>query len=307
MISKTDKTAIINTYLMIVNEFFIKFLESDICSYESGSLSENYNSEEKLNYHLYTGINIIYRVFEFIFLKTSSIVTTYYYTDSAYNYYFEYIEQIYKTNLLQNFNYSDALLFVYKRTILKFYEKESTETVEIGGKQILMNIIELNSTDNRILNVSRKDFDILFSNIVKITNMLLCWNDKFDKVGLELKDVTKDNENNNEQWQDYEYNYNNRIHFCRNFLERMLKSIDKIGNIINYLPIINIRLNMTIKQWGNLLELLLTDVSKIKKKIFLDMDDFYIQFYTNDAELKNKLDSDNYKSIVNWLINGNII
>ena len=147
MISKGEKKIIINTYQMIINEFFTKFLESEICSYESGSLGEFYNAEEKLNYHLYIGITIIHRVFEYIFLKTKNIMTTYYYTDSAYSYYFEYLEQIYKANLLYNFNKNDDIDYIIINCDI-IIENEilfpKAVTLESRVKRILLECARLN-------------------------------------------------------------------------------------------------------------------------------------------------------------------
>ena len=307
---------------MITNEFFTKFLESEICSYESGSLGEFYNAEEKLNYHLYIGITIIHRVFEYIFLKTKNIMTTYYYTDSAYSYYFEYLEQIYKANLLYNFNSSDTMLFVYNKTIFKFYEGESLE-IEMGRKQILSNIIELNNTQSQIIDIANEEFQELFSKIIKNTNFLLSWKDNFVDFD---KNIKKDNygntneenllkttiiEDEKSKWWNNDYTYSLRIQFCQYFLEKFLANIDKVDNILEFLIILYQRLDISIIKWKNFLEYFTVEIAKNtkknKKQGFQNVEDFLIQFYSNMDTVKEKINNNENKVVTDWLLNGGLI
>jgi len=343
MISKGEKKLMMNIYQIIITEFFTKFLESDICSYDSGSLGEYYNAEEKLNYHLYIGITIIHRVFEYIFIKTKNIMTTYYYTDSAYSYYLEYIEQIYKANLLFNFNYSDAMLFVYNKTIFKYYEGESLE-LEIGRRQILSNIIELNNTETQVLNITNEEFQELFSKIIKNTNFLLSWKDTFLDFSLDDrgrksdvvdtygggcrpkpydKNLKQDNygnvseentlkpktvEDEKSKWWKNDYTYSLRTQFCHYFLEKFLKNLDKLDTVIDFLVIIYQRLDISIIQWKNFLEYFIVEITKNTKKNkkgFQNMEDFLIQFYSSMDTLREKINANEYKYVTEWILSGN--
>jgi hypothetical protein len=62
---------------MIINEYFTKFIESELCSCEySGSLNDIISYDllhHQLNSNLLTGMMIINRVFEYTFIKTRRI------------------------------------------------------------------------------------------------------------------------------------------------------------------------------------------------------------------------------------------
>ena len=47
---------------------------------------------------MYIGLNSIYRVFEYVLIKTKNVEKAYYYCQKTYLYYTEYMEQIDQTN-----------------------------------------------------------------------------------------------------------------------------------------------------------------------------------------------------------------
>jgi hypothetical protein len=142
MISK-NKQKVIDKYVLIIKELFYLINES--------------NTLRTLNYPILSiqiGFQIIHRVFEYILSKTQNIDTAYFYTQKSYYYYLEYIEQIYNSNISLNLNHSDAVLFVYKKTIIESQEKEIEEPL---------------STTHI------KDITKLFRKIERIVNMLFFW------------------------------------------------------------------------------------------------------------------------------------
>jgi hypothetical protein len=127
-ILKTPKTQILETYSKLMNEYFGILSESAVMKELEFPISS-----------LHIGVTAIHRVFEIILLKTKSIEKTYYYSQRAYYYYLEYIEQIYQANLSQSINHMDIILFVYKKTIFDMYDGEPD-----NNSNTLSNIMTLN-------------------------------------------------------------------------------------------------------------------------------------------------------------------
>jgi len=78
---------------------------------------------------LYVGISLIMRVFEYANQKLGNVENSYYYAERASIYYIEYIEQIYNANLSYALDHTDAVLFVYKKTIFELYDNDLDKTL----------------------------------------------------------------------------------------------------------------------------------------------------------------------------------
>ena len=258
MSSRLEKQSIKDTYQMILNEYFSKFIESEICHLEKNHfVNDNgsvINFDKQLNYNLFTGILVINRVFEYVFIKTKSISSTYYYSSEAFSYYLEYMEQIYKANLLNNFNHADAILFVYKKTIFEMFECNETTTVELGGRSILSSIIGSNKDNNNIFQIGDDEFKQLFLLMTKTINLLMCWKDPFlhkaNMTNMTNMSVIGPDELVNNTTESYEV----RIEFCQHFMENFMKNIDKSSSLIECLEIIYQRLLWSNQLWKTFLD-----------------------------------------------------
>lgn len=290
MTNRLEKQTIVDTYQTVLNEYFSKFLESDICNIEQNFCVNNgsvINFDSHINCHLFTGITIINRVFEYIFLKTKHITYAYYYSNEAFSYYLEYMEQIYKANLLYNVNHADAIVFVYKKTIFELYENNNTTTVELGGRSIFSNIIESNKGVNNVFLINNNDFKSLFLLLTKTVNLLLCWKDTFSGEEAICEVHTS--------------SFKNRIEFCQYFLESYMKNIEKIGWKIDCLEILFQRLYWDHKLWKLFLEELLLDITKRnKKKSDENHIVFLLSFNMENLTLQEKLNNGDVHSILKW-------
>ena len=302
MTSRLEKQTIVDTYQTVLNEYFLKFLESDICNIEQNFYVNNngsvINFDSHINCHLFTGITIINRVFEYIFLKTKQITYAYYYSNEAFSYYLEYMEQIYKANLLYNVNHADAIVFVYKKTIFEMFENNNTTTVELGGRSIFSNIIESNKGLNNLFQISNNDFKSLFILLTKTINLLLCWKDTF-------LDNTSYVEKRSDEEPIYEFtsstSFKMRIDFCQHFLENYMKNIEKIGWKIDCLEIIYQRLCWSNKLWKLFLDELLLDFTKRnKKKNEENIVEFLLLFNMEKYTLQEKINKEDVQSILKW-------
>ena len=295
MTNRLEKQTIVDTYQTVLNEYFSKFLESDICNIEQNFCVNNgsvINFDSHINCHLFTGITIINRVFEYIFLKTKHISYAYYYSNEAFSYYLEYMEQIYKANLLYNVNHADAIVFVYKKTIFELYENNNTTTVELGGRSIFSNIIESSKKVNNVFLIDNNDFKSLFLLLTKTVNLLLCWKDTY------LYSTSSEDE------AIYEIpllSFKMRIDFCQHFLENYMKNIEKIGWKIDCLEIMYQRLSWTNILWKLFLDEFLLDITKRNKKLPNEnLADFLLSFHMEKMTLQEKINNEDVKSIVKW-------
>jgi len=294
MITKIDKQVIIDTYIIILNEFFVKFLDSEINNYENNNHNfEQHNiivnSNKISNCNLFIGISIIHRIFEFIFQKTKNINTIYYYSNEAISYYLEYIKQVYKANLFNNLNQADAVVFVYKKIIFELSNKETIEIVEIGSKSILSNIIDANKSEHCLLHLSDDEFNHLFFFIKKNTDLLLSWKHSFSKK--------KENIFNNNS------SYQLRIEFFQEFIEKFMKKKESYINFIEFLELFYLRFDVEIDIWKKILQDVFIEITKKKKKKgFENVEDFLLKLNIEKNDIQEKLENGETKSIVNLIL-----
>lgn len=108
---KSTTQQIINKYFIITQDYFEAIK----------SLTLMHNREDIGNI-VFVGLNCIHRVFEYVLYKTKNIDTAVGMAQQTYFYYLEYIEQIHSTELLFRIKQSEAILFVYKKTVFELFE-----------------------------------------------------------------------------------------------------------------------------------------------------------------------------------------
>lgn len=227
----------------------------------------------ELNYpisSIYNGINTIHRVFEYILIKTQSLQKTYYYCQRAYSYYLEYMEQIYKANLSQNLNHADAVLFVYKKTIFDIYDGEL-----YCSSNTLTNIMTLN---DKTIALNEFEWKTLFSKITKMTNILFHW------------------ENTN-------FCFNDRFDICKTYLLRFLQNIETSDSTIEYMEIIQQKLEFNYDIYTQLLTEVLKKINKKSSKIRLEKtkESYLVKFYVEEDAFREKFEKGDMKEFVKWL------
>jgi len=140
---------IIEVYVRLVNEYYSIMLQSNILK-----TIENYR------FIIYVGLTTINHVFKINLIATKNIQTTYYYCEKACYCYLEYIEQINKTEILNNLNINDVVKFVYKETIVYNDDKPDVQLVNTHFSKIVI-------SDN---------LKNLFTMLTRISTILLNWN-----------------------------------------------------------------------------------------------------------------------------------
>jgi hypothetical protein len=236
-----------------------------------GLLNDSETMKE-MNYPIssvYIGINAIHRVFEIVLLKTKSIDKTYHYCQRAYYYYLEYIEQVYRANLFHNLNHMDIILFVYKKTIFDMYDGNNND-----NSNTLSNIMTLN---NETLSIDEKEWRALLLKITKMINVVYFW------------------ENTN-------ITFYERREISNNYLFRVLHKIDNVDNSLQYLEVIQEKMEMDFQIYDNLLSELLKKLETNRSKTGMDLNDFILtKFYLEEPICREKFENGNMKEFVKWL------
>ena len=172
------KTQLLEKYVTLITDFFELLNQSDL-KYEFVNLISV----------LYVGINTINRVFEYVIYKTKNMEKTVYYSQKAYVYYLEYMEQVLRSNLSQSLNTNDAIIFVYKKTIFDLHDGENNQSFNT-----MSNIMSLRE---EILDIDEKEWKPYILNMFKTANILFYW----ENSGI---------------------NFNERYKLCQLFLSKLL-------------------------------------------------------------------------------------
>ena len=115
------------------------------------------------------GFRAITNVFQINFIISKDIDTAYYSSKKAYLYYLEYLEQMNGTNMYDNLNHTDAILFIYNKSIINYS----------NNKHINPNAF-----------INDFEFGNLYVKISKFINIFLWWNNTNICRHLLLKDFS---------------------------------------------------------------------------------------------------------------------
>jgi len=161
-----NKTNIVKKFTNVIIEYLHLINKSEI-------IQNVHNSK----YVIYIGLNTIIHVFKIILLSTKNIDLAHYYSQKSYYCYLEYIEQIHKTNMMHNLNNSDAVMFVYNKTIIDIYNNNESS--------LISNIINLNLNNENVV-INNYEIEEILENILQITKIILYW----ENTDFTVKDFT---------------------------------------------------------------------------------------------------------------------
>jgi hypothetical protein len=219
--------------------------------------------------NVYIGLNAIHRVFDYILIRTKNLEKVIYYSRKACYYYLEYMEQIYLTNLSQNLNQTDALLFVYKKTIFDLFNGENEDAYGT-----ITNIMTLN---DEVINISDSVIKPLLTNISKCMNALFYWENNVYSL-IERKDI------------------------CIHYLYKYLYLIQDKQIVLYLLEAVQSHKLIVFSDYMNLLNQILEFYDKKKKHVILDdaqiIDWRVDRFYIRKDEFHKKINMGNMKELV---------
>ena len=267
MINKL-KLQVIDTLILIMSEYFTQINE--------------YIATKDVQYPitwLIIGINTIQRVFNEVLIKTKSIDNACYYSQKAYYYYLEYMEQIYKSNIFLNLNHLDAILFIYKKTI--FNNNDNNDDNENENATILNNIIDLQSNT---IDINETELRNMLLGILKTTHILFYWKHS-------------------------EMTFAERRHLCNNYLKPLIliNLENSSKDMVVYLEFIQEKLDMNYMKYQELLETLILKKHKKPKlkstSTEKDINAIIInKFFIENEKLQENFEKNTIIDFVDWLI-----
>ena len=261
---KSTSQQIVDKYFVVMKEYFTAIKSSS-----------SIQSKPDIGNLLFVGMNCIHRVFEYVLYKTKNIDTAVGMAQQTYFYYLEYIEQIHSTELLFKIRQSEALLFVYKKTVFGLFEGTTKEK----GMTTLDNLMTL---DEEFIHINNKEWTRFFPRIKKLNEVLFYWN--------------------HSQWKMEE-----REHICAQYLHRYLHCLDKLEICLMYLDYIQKHYELDFEKYTELLDVVIEKTEKIRRNRSSSItedeetDWFLIKIYKERDIFESKLQH-SVRDLVTWLL-----
>jgi len=254
------KMRVIDKYYMVIEELLV----------ELQKLLNTINDID-ISSCMYIAINSIHRVFEYVLIKTKNIEKAFYYAQKTYFYYIEYMEQIHRSNLQNTLNQTDAVLFIYKKTIFEIQTGKDSKIFDT-----ITNIMTL---EDEITDLNNKEYQEWLLKLSKLVNIFFYW------------------ENSN-------IDFNERIVLSNCLLKKYLIEIDNIDNIYN-LEFLQQKMEITYENYHTLLieylEYEKKNEMQEKDSLYESEQTFLLKFYTEKSELYENIEKNDMKGIIRWM------
>lgn len=169
----TYPKALIDKYTLVLLEYIHLIDMSDIIRSLENSLA------------VFTiGLHTISHIYKLSYYITKNVETAGCYTQKGVYCYLEYIEQMNRTNSLHNLNNTDAVLFVYDKTLSEIYNPENYGSNGSHEQTMFSNIISLNHPESR-----EQNWKTILENISSITQTIL-WSTNPEITYLQRLNIT---------------------------------------------------------------------------------------------------------------------
>lgn len=214
----TNNKDIIDKYTFLIMEYIHLVNSSDII-----------NSMEKGYDVFLIGLNALIHIYKISLYATKNVDAAGSYTQKGVYCYLEYIEQMHKTNYVQNIYNIDAISFMYNKTIVEIYGPQtSSESTSIS------NVLSLNETQTSNCDIVEGQHALL-TQLEKITYTLLWLNNP-------------------------DISYENRIDICYKFLQKYMNILNNLEktvpehNIIIFIDYIQQHIHLDYDEYIQILE-----------------------------------------------------
>jgi hypothetical protein len=261
---KSLKHLIAEQYFHSIRELFTHIDKSEIIK-----------ASDKLPIIQSIGVNAIHRVFEYVLLRRKNIEHAKYHSQQACYYFLEYIEQVHLSNLTHSLNNTDAVLFVYKKTIFEIHDDDQSSATS----STISNILTLSDD---LLNFNNNEWRNMYSRILNVVNVLFYWN------------------NNS-------YTFKDRQTICDDLLLRYLYAIDKLDFATIYLENIQSLFTPNVSTYIVLLTAMITKSEKMRRVRSGSVteqdknEQILTKFSLHRDIVKEKYEAGNMTELVNWL------
>ena len=103
-------------------------------------------------------------------------------------------------------------------------------------------------------------------------------------------------------WENINISFYERENISNTYLYRFLNKIDEIDNSLQYLEVIQEKLEMDYNVYDNLLKELIKKMETNRSKTGMDLNDFILtKFYLEEPQCREKFENGNMKEFVRWL------
>ena len=147
----------INAYVEIILEYLDEMYKSEFMSAQSNR-----------DFLVYAGFRAITHIFQISYTNSNDLNTAFYNSRNAYIFYLEYLEQIHKTNMRHDLSHSDAIQFLYSKTISQMSPNSAPDNLAIVSKLIELilwfdneHIEQTKITQKILINLLQFDSDML--------------------------------------------------------------------------------------------------------------------------------------------------
>jgi hypothetical protein len=243
---------------------FSKYISSIKEYFELVQKSETNKNASDFKTTLLIGLNALHRVFDAVLIKSKNIETAYYYSQKSFNYYLEYMQQIKAADLLSSLTHTDAIVFVYKKTICEVCEKTVSRRTysDFDDDSITIN-------ENELRNI--------------MTQMFLFMNTLFF-------------------WDNESFTFENRLKLAQMIYKHEFL-YDKSIAMSSYLEVIQNKSEINFEKYEDIILELSKIVSKKKNFIEIDKNELILLKVHRDSEtFYSKFNDSTTKDLVKWLI-----
>lgn len=217
----------------------------------------------------YIGMNIVNKVYVYIFMKYGNVKPASYYSQKAYVYFIEYMEQIHVHGLALTIKYNDAILFIYNKTIFELSNDDTQNPTDT-----MSNIFSLQSA-------------------VSVCNMKECiglLHDMHHYINIILN------------WKNTTITTDNRIFICKQLFPSLMQFTSHYEITSGYLEYIHCIINMPFEKYCDFLKEISHKLNCIPNIRCKSVDKFIIQkCYIERDILCEKIEEDTMYNVVAWL------
>lgn len=123
------------------------------------------------------GFRAITHIYQTNYVQTNDIDASYYSMQKAYLYYLEYLEQVAESNMTDDLNHTDAILFIYNKALIHYSSDNRNVVANPSVVNIMASVSKLVETilwwDNENINKCKINIEV----IINLCNLTIKLND----------------------------------------------------------------------------------------------------------------------------------
>ena len=180
------------------------------------------------------------------------------------------MEQIHQTNLQHSLNQTDAVLFIYKKTIFELQEDGENKTFDT--------ITNIMTFEEEISKFNNKEYLLWLNKLSKLINVFFYWDNAY-------------------------LTYGDRMSLCKSLLKKYMYDVEKLDLAVQYIELIQEKILVDFTCYFDLLNELYNYY--IDNKIIIEEENknefFLFKFHIHKSVVQENIKNKNIKYLVKWL------